>query len=185
MFQSLPVILMVVFTCSQSFAMLPQESSSWQREVKMAAEHDADHDINQFLWFTAGLGTTAACFLGAYIGSHIAHKITYSPFDYDYAETQPPEGDKCLGAPIASVDPIRMLGYFGGTSACGGLSFLGIYAKPSNPPSERFIGKSPEYVESYMAAYSSKARSNRIKASAAGTATGCGAFLLFIFVDTF
>ncbi len=55
MFQSLPVILLVVFICSQSFAMLPHEGSSWQREVKMAAEHDADHDINQFLWFAAEL----------------------------------------------------------------------------------------------------------------------------------
>ena len=91
MFQSLPVILMVVFTCSQSFAMLPQESSSWQREVKMAAEYDADQDINQFLWFTAGLGTTAACCLGAYIGYHIAHRITYSP--YDPSQMYPPNLD--------------------------------------------------------------------------------------------
>jgi hypothetical protein len=151
----------------------------------MAAEHDADQDINQFLWFTAGLGTTAACCLGVYIGSYIAHRITYSPLDYDYAGTQPPKGDKCLGAPIATVTPIRILGYFGGASTCGGLSFLGIYTKPSNPPSERFIGKSPEYVESYMAAYSSKARSIRIKSAAAGTATGCSALLLFILVDIY
>ena len=184
MFKSLSVVLMVVFTWGQSFAVLPHENSSWESEVKMAAEHDADHDINQFLWFTAGLGTTAACVLGAYIGSHIAHRITYSPFDYAYPETEPPKGDKCLGVPIASVTPIRILGNLGGASACGGLSFLGIYAKQSNPPSERFIGKSPEYVESYMAAYSSKARSNRIKPAAAGTATGCGILLLSILVDT-
>ena len=37
MLKSLPIILMVVFICSQSFAMLPQESASWQGEVKMAA----------------------------------------------------------------------------------------------------------------------------------------------------
>ena len=78
MLQSLPVILMVVFICNQAFAMLPHENSSWQSEVKMAAEHDADHDINRFLWFTAGLGTTAACCLGAYIGSGVAYKITDS-----------------------------------------------------------------------------------------------------------
>ena len=185
MLKSLPIILMVVFICSQSFAMLPQESASWQGEVKMAAAHDANHDINQFLWFTAGLGMTAACVLGTYIGSSIIHKITYSPFDYDYSEMQPLEGDECLGVPVASVTPIRILGYFGGASTCGGLSFLGIYTKPSNPPSERFIGKSPEYVESYMAAYSSKARSIRIKSAAAGTATGCSALLLFILVDIY
>ena len=170
MFQSLPVILMVVFTCSQSFAMLPQESSSWQREVKMAAEYDADQDINQFLWFTAGLGTTAACCLGAYIGYHIAHRITYSP--YDPSQMYPPNLD------------ILILRALGGASACVGLLFLGIYAKQSNPPSERFIGKSPEYVEYYTTAYTSKARSIRIKSAAEGTATGCAVLLWLILVAT-
>lgn len=175
MLQSLPVILMVVFICSQSFAMLPQESSSWQREVEMAVERDANHDINQFLWITVGLGTTAVCCFGAYIGSSIANKVTYSPLDYDYeGGTVPPKADKCLGAPIATVTPIRILGGLGGASACLGLSFLGIYVKQSNPPPERFIGKSPEYVEYYMAAYTSKARSLRIKSAAAGTVAGFG-----------
>ena len=181
MFQSSHIILMVVFTCSQSFAMLPHESSSWQSEAKMAAERDADRDINRFLWFTVGLGTTAVCCLGAYIGSAIAHEFTSLPTDYHYApEDEPPwvPEKECLGFPI--VTSIRRLGTIGGASACGGLSFLVIYVAQSNPPSERFIGKSPEYVESYMAAYTSKARSNRIKSAAAGTATGCGVLLWLI-----
>ena len=167
MLQSLPVILMVVFICSQSFAILPHENSSWQREVKVAAERDADHDINQFLWFTAGLGTTAACVLGAYIGWHIAGKITDSRYYDDGSDMFPPN----LGALIR--------GALGGAIPCGGLSFLGIYAKPSSPPSERFIGKSPEYVKSYTAAYTSKARSNRIKAAAQGIAIGCSVWLFY------
>lgn len=171
MFQSLRVILMVVFTCSQSFAMPLHESSSWQSEVKMAAEYDADHDFNQVLWVTAGLGTTAACILGAYIGCLIADKVTYSSYD-DGGNMFPPNLD------------ILILGTLGGASACGGLSFLGIYAKPSKPPSERFIGKSPEYVESYMAAYTSKARWLRIKSAAGGTATGCGVALWLFMVAT-
>ena len=181
MFQSFRIILMVVFTCSQSFAMLPHESSSWQSQVKMAAEHDANHDINRFAWFTVGLWTTTLCCLGAYIGYTIAHKVTYSPYDYNYAGTAPPNGDECLGASIPTVTPIRFLGTLGGASACGGLSFLGIYVKQSNLPSERFIGKSPEYVEFYMAAYTSKARAIRIKSAAAGSATGCSILLGLIF----
>ena len=106
--------------------------------------------------------------------------ITESTLDYDYADYQPPESHTCLGVPIASVTEIRVLGAFSGFAACGGLSFLGIYhVKPSKLPSERFIGKSPEYVASYTAAYTSKARSNRIKAAAAGTVAGCGV-LFFI-----
>ena len=173
MFQSFPVILLVVFTCSQSFAMLPHESSSWQREVKMAAEYDADHDINHFLWVTAGLGTATACCLGAYIGSDIADKVTYTPYVNDGGQMYPPNLD------------ILILGALGGASACGGLSFLGIYAKQSNPPSERFIGKSPEYVEYYTTAYTSKARSIRIKSAASGTVTGCVVFLGLILVATY
>ena len=150
----------------------------------MAAERDANHDINRFLWFTVGLGTTTACCLGAYIGSTITHEFTSLPTDYDYVDQPPwvPEKE-CLGFPI--VTSIRNLGLLGGASVCGGLSFLVIYVAQSNPPSERFIGKSPEYVESYMAAYTSKARSLRIKSAAAGTATGCGVWLLLILVETY
>lgn len=147
--------------------------------MKMAAEHDADHKTNDVLWFTAGLATSAACVLGAYIGTKLAYMITESTFDYDYYD-QPPESHTCLGRSVASVTEIRLLGTFSGAAACVGLSFLGIYyVKPSKPLPERFIGKSPEYVKSYMAAYTSKARSNRIKSAAAGTATGCG-ILFFI-----
>ena len=179
MLQSFRIILMVVFTSSQSFAMLPHESSSWQREVKMAAERDADHDINHFLWITAGLGTTAVCCLGAYIGYIITDSVTYSPYDYNYEGGMTPQtSDRCLGVPVANVTPIRFIGYFGGGSACVGLSFLGIYVKPSSPPPERFIGKSPEYIEYYTAVYTSKARSNRIKAAAAGTVAGFGVLWL-------
>ena len=180
MSQSFPVILMVVFTCSQSFAMLPHESSSWQREVEMAAEQDANHDTNQCLWFTAGLGTSAACLFGGYIAFIVAHGITSSQSDYLYHDTLPSMADECLGVPVASAGSIRFLATIGGASACGGLSFLDIYVAQSNPSAERFIGKSPEYVESYMAAYTSKARSLRIQSAAAGTATGCGILLWLI-----
>lgn len=149
--------------------------------IKMAAEHDADHKTHNVLWFTAGLAASAGCVFGAYIGTELAYAITDSTFDYDYSEYQPPEAHTCLGVPVASVTPIRFLGFFLGTAACGGLSYFGIYAaKPSKPLSERFIGKSPEYIAAYMAAYTSKARSNRIKSAAAGTVTGCGGVFLFI-----
>lgn len=142
--------------------------------VKKAAEYDADHKTNNVLWFTAGLATSAVCVFGACIGGGLAYMITESTLDYDYFDYQPSEAHTCLGVSVPSVTEIRYFGTFSGAAACVGLSFLGIYhVKPSKPLSERFIGKSPEYVASYMAAYMSKARSNRIKAAAAGTVAGC------------
>lgn len=153
--------------------------------LKMAAEHDADHKTHDVLWFTAGLATSAACVLGAYIGTKLAYMITESTLDYDYHD-QPPESHTCLGRSVASVTEIRWLSTFSGAAACVGLSFLGIYhVKPSKPLPERFIGKSPEYVASYMAAYTSKARSNRIKSAAAGTATGCGILFFISLMSTY
>ncbi|RKU21061.1 hypothetical protein C6499_22860 [Candidatus Poribacteria bacterium] len=147
--------------------------------VKMAAEYEADHTTNNILWFTAGLATSAVCVLGGCIGAELTYMVTESTFDYDYHD-HPPEGHTCLGVSVPSVTEIRFLGTFSGAAACSGLSFLGIYhAKPSKPPPEKFIGKSPEYVKSYLSAYTSKARSNRIKSAVAGAVTGCG-IVLFI-----
>ena len=155
---------------------LPDEEAA---AVKMAAEYDADDKTNTLLWFTAGVATSAACVFGAGIGTQLAYLITESTVDYSYSEYQPPEAHTCLGVPVASVTPIRLLGTFSGAATCGGLSLLGIYyAKPSKPLSERFIGKSPKYVKAYLVAYTSKARSNRIKSAAAGTTTGCVVLLI-------
>jgi hypothetical protein len=59
---------------------------------------------------------------------------------------------------------------------------LMIYAYEQNPPPQRLIGKSPEYVNFYTDAYRTKARSIRTK-SAAADAGGClliGGLLLLI-----
>lgn len=171
--QSLSVILMIIFTFSKSLATLASESSSWQLEVKTAAEHDANSDINKAIWYTIGVGTSAACCFGAYTGFVIAENLYPSVSGYVYEpEGVPPKDKECLGASIPYT--MQFLGSLVGASACGGFSFLGIYENQSNPPCERFIGKSPEYVEYYMAVYTAKARSIRIKSAAAGTATGCG-----------
>ena len=179
-----------VFSATEIDSEIQFEMSEINRDpeataAKMVAEHDADHKTNDVLMFTAGLATSAACVFGAYIGAQLAYLITDSTLDYDYADYQPPAAHTCLGVPVASVTPIRFLGSLSGATACGGLSFLGIYyAKPSKPPSERFIGKSPEYVKAYMAVYTSKARSNRIKSAAAGTATGCLGFIV-LFIEAY
>ena len=42
------------------------------------------------------------------------------------------------------------------------------------PPTERFIGKSPEYISTYTDTYKSKARSIQMTSASLGVATGCG-----------
>ena len=42
------------------------------------------------------------------------------------------------------------------------------------PPTERFIGKSPEYISAYTDTYKSKARSIQMTSASLGVATGCG-----------
>lgn len=58
-------------------------------------------------------------------------------------------------------------------SAAGVLSLLiRYYISPPNPPPERLIGKSPEYVKFYADAYREKMRSYQIKSVAAGSIFG-------------
>ena len=50
---------------------------------------------------------------------------------------------------------------------------IGIYGSPSNPPPERLIGKSPEYVRAYAHAYKARIRSERTTRAIAAPIFGC------------
>ena len=166
------VFIILGLICSVSFAALASEISSWQLTIKTTAEEDANRDIKKAAWYTAGLGIGIACCLGGCLGYTIAAN-SYPPiWDNYYPEGSLKSDKECLGLSIPLT--LRLLGSLGGASACGGIPFLRIYTNQSNSPSERFIGKSPEYVEYYTAVYTAKARSLRIKLAAAGTVTGCG-----------
>ncbi|MXZ01778.1 hypothetical protein F4Y93_14470 [Candidatus Poribacteria bacterium] len=71
-------------------------------------------------------------------------------------------------------------------SALGTLSLLvPYYIRPPNPPPERLIGKSPEYVTFYADAYRAKMGSYQIKSVAAGSIFGCmtltgGFFIIWV-----
>ena len=138
--------------------------------AKAAAEKDASNDVNKLLWFGAGIGI---CCVGGAIGALIGGSVGL------------------LIDPIR-VDESRDLGFApdfvpdtsgGGALAIGGgiglvagvlVPFIGISRYRSNPPAERLLGKSPEYVESYTNAYKVKARSLRTSMAAAGAATAAG-----------
>ena len=59
-------------------------------------------------------------------------------------------------------------------SAAGAFSLLLRYhIRPPNPPPERLIGKSAEYVKFYADAYQARMRSYQMKSIAAGSTFGC------------
>ena len=61
-------------------------------------------------------------------------------------------------------------------STCAVISsnaLIRIYGGPSNPPPERLIGKSPEYVTAYADVYKVGIRSERTKTAIVGSVTGC------------
>lgn len=139
-------------------------------DAKAAAEQDASNDFRQLSWLSIGAGVgITGCAVGAVAGC-------------------------CIGAILNPVDTEDPSAFFFQISS--GLDFgcltggavgilaplIGIYRYPVHPPSQRLIGKSPEYVELYTDTYKRKTRSLRVISAAAGTAPGCGlmaAFLIF------
>ena len=162
MFQKL-IVLMIVLTLSIPFIALAQQNSV-QAEAEVSAERDASNDINEYLWFGAGVGVSAVAVpLGIIGGCVVGESIAPSePLAFLFI----PNGE---GAIIGSL--------VGGVVA-GLIPAYWIYTYESHLPPERLLGKSPEYVASYTDAYRSKARSIRRKWGAAGAATGC--LLLFL-----
>ena len=139
-----------------------QDANAMRFEAKVAAERDASSDINQLLWFGAGVGTLAAgCLVPAVV-------ISIAP------SAPPPEASGLM--PFLDIN-------FNGCEVIGGcvgcvvgliLPIRAIYKYQSPPPPERLIGKSPEYVEFYTDAYMAKSRSLRTQWAAAGGLIGVG-----------
>ena len=136
-----------------------QDANVMRFEAKVAAERDASSDINQLLWFGAGVGTLAAGCLGGTVGMLVVNFI--APRDSSEPSGLMPFDDisggaavvGCVGCAVGLILPIRA-----------------IYNYQSPPPPERLIGKSPEYVEFYTDAYIAKSRSLRIQWATIGAA---------------
>lgn len=149
---SLLALLMVVLILSIPFTTFAQQKSV-EVQAEMAAERDAKADVNKLLWTGAG---PLFCLLGAISGGSVA-------------EISDRGG--------ASIEGIILSGVCVGGSVCG-LFSLGVISYRSYPPSERLIGKSPEYVGFYTAAYEREIRLRRAKHAAAGALPFYGLMLL-------
>ena len=150
------VLLTVFLVFSMLFMTFAQQNPKYEDEraaAKADAERDADNDVNKFTWFyfssLAGIGAVlpGGCSLGlAELGS-----------DSLSAE------DKLIGS----------LCMCGGSIVAFLPAVLAISIKPT-PPSERLLGKSPEYIDAYVDIYVRKVRRRRGRVSAIGSAVGVG-----------
>ena len=123
-----------------------------QLEALAAAEQDASRDVNKLLWFSVGTGGVVIIGpLGAYAGGVIGRNIS---------------GSEVMGALAGLV-----------VGATGSLTLIDNY--DSDPPSERLVGKSPEYIDYYTKTYKSKTKSIRKRSAAVGCLFG-GCLLGFI-----
>ena len=119
-----------------------------QLEALAAAEQDVSRDVNKLLWFSAGVGSVVIIGpLGAYAGNVV------------------------IGGTIDPVSGV-LAGFVIG--ATGPLFLIDNY--DPDPPSERLVGKSPEYIDYYTKTYKSKAKSIRKRSATVGCLFGCCLF---------
>ena len=132
---------------SKHYKNMPHDAIRLQ--AKADAELDAKRDVDVPAYFGAGMSAIFAAGMCGLMTGFIADlTIGYGQDDLFYL--------------TASI------------SAAGTLSLLvPYYIRPSNPPPERLIGKSPEYVKSYADAYRAKMRSYQIKSVTVGSIFGC------------
>ena len=183
MFHTL-IILTIVLTFSAPFSALAQQNRTQTTAeidagllAAKAAEQDAGRDINKLLWFGAGI---AICCIGGTIGG-LTGALVGNLIDPVKVEESTGLGFAPYFVPDTSGGGALAIGTGVGLVAGVLVPFIGISRYQSNPPAERLLGKSPEYVESYTNAYKVKARSLRTSMAVAGAATVGGGLGLCLF----
>ena len=122
-------------------------------QAKADAESDAKRDVDVLAYFGSGMSATfAAAMCGLMTGFIADLTLGYGQDDLFY-----------LTASMGAVGALSLL--------------IPYYIRPPNPPPERLIGKSPEYVKFYADAYQAKMRSYQIKSVATGSVFGCGTLM--------
>ena len=146
---SMWIIALISCGAKHSAQMPLAEQDSIRLQAKAAAAADAKRDMEVLASFGAGMSATFAAGMCGLMTGFIAD-ATFG------------QGQDDLFYLTASV------------SAAGAFSLLLRYhIRPPNPPPERLIGKSPEYVKFYADAYQTRMRSSQIKSVAAGSIFGC------------
>ena len=126
-------------------------SDSIRFQAKTDAESDAKQEVDLLAYFGTGVSAPLAvgtcCLMAGCIGMLIVDE------NVDFF---PSISASVVSAAILSIG-------------------ITDHSPPPNPPPERLIGKSPEYVKFYANAYREKMRSYRMRAVTAGSIVGCAA----------
>ena len=132
---------------SKHYKNMPHNPIRLQAEAD--AESDAKRDVDVPAYFGAGMSAIfAASMCGLMTGFIADSTLGYGQDDLFY-----------LTASMSAVGTLSLL--------------VPYHIRPLNPPPERLIGKSPEYVKSYADAYRAKMRSYQTKSVAVGSIFGC------------
>ena len=132
---------------------ITQDANALRLEVKAAAEQDARNDLNKDLGFRVGGCAIAGFIIGALVGCLVGSSF---PDTSGYSSIAPaiPSDGMIAGTLIGGI--------IGGTVGCL-VPLSQTSRSQSSLQPNRFLGKSPEYVESYTSAYKLKARSLQVK----------------------
>ena len=161
------VLLTVFLVFSMLFMTFAQQNPKYEDEraaAKADAERDAANDVNKLIWggvsCVAGAVGITGCLLGGLI---VAFGAEYGD-GWSDEEILITSLLTCGGGGIVAFSPVVLAGSM----------------KPT-PPSERLLGKSPEYVDTYVNTYVRKVRQHRRRASVNGlgyAAMGTGIVLV-------
>jgi len=145
------VWIIVLTSCGAKYsAQMPlAEQDSIRLQAKAAAAADAKRDVEVLASFGAGMSATFATAMCGLMTGFIA----------DATLGQGQDNLFYLTASMSAVGAFSLL--------------LRYHIHPPNPPPERLIGKSAEYVKSYADAYQARMRSSQMRLVAAGSIFGC------------
>ena len=148
-----------------------------ETDAQSDAEYDANDDINQFFCCVGGSSLVTISAIGcAFFGCWLGNALD-PPYQLD--PSVDPEGRILPGVISTGV----VYGCLGGWGIGFTGSIYGIYELGGKVPSERLIGKSPEYIEVYTATYKRNIGIQRARSAAVGSAMLQGLLLVWAIRD--
>ena len=130
-----------------------------QHSAAVQAKQDAEADMNKWLWTGAGCAVNLSPVLGAAVGIYVGSLGPQSNTGW-----AAPSDEELFGCCIGAI--------------VGSVPLIVFYSHKLTPPAERFIGKSPEYIDIYTDAYKTRTQRLKYKYAAIGSAISWGILMI-------
>ncbi|MCG9129418.1 hypothetical protein JT359_17655 [Candidatus Poribacteria bacterium] len=144
------ILLTIGLLCSSPFIVYSQQNSV-QELAKKDAERDANNDMSQLRIVTLGFSSCVTSVLGAYIGLRVGQTLPQTGQSDFYGPSDQEFWGCCIGG-----------------SVCFLLPYIYVYTNVQDPPPERFLGRSPEYIKFYTIAYKKSVQEKWLKSTISG-----------------